>query len=76
MGSVQTFSGEFFDWEEGLGRKRSWDFMWEKLSMKEFVMGKKISMKGVQHFLALFKKQGTIYTKKFFQLKVRSSNKN
>ena len=47
MGSVQTFSGGFFDWEEGLVRKRSWDFMWEKLSMEEFVMGKKISMKGV-----------------------------
>ena len=31
--------------------------MWGKFSMEEFVMGKKISIKGVQHFLALFKKK-------------------
>ena len=40
-------------------------------------MGKKISMKGAQEFLALFKKKHNekIHMKKFFQLKVRSSIK-
>ena len=43
--------------------------------MEEFVMGKKIFMKGAQHFLALFEKNEKIKMKKFFQLKVRSSIK-
>ena len=31
--------------------------MWGILSMEEFVMGKKIPIKGAQHFQALFKKK-------------------
>ena len=47
------------------------NFPWRNLSW-----GKKISMKGAQDFLALFKKNNEkINMKKFFQLKVRSSIK-
>ena len=49
--------------------------MWGKLSMEEFVMVKKISMMGAQHFLALFKKTIKNKYEKFFQLEVRSSIK-
>ena len=46
-----------------------------ELSIEEFVMGKKSSMKGAQDFLALFKKKEKINMKRFFQLQVRSSIK-
>ena len=53
MGSVQVFSGGFFwlgeGWEEG-------DMLGE-LSIDNLSWGKKISMKGAQDLLALFKKK-------------------
>ena len=49
---------------------RGGSFPWRNLSR-----GKKISMKGAQHFLALFKKNEKINVKNFFQLKVRSTLK-
>ena len=39
--------------------------MWGELSMEEFVVGKRISMKGAQDFLA-FKKNEKINMKKIF----------
>ena len=50
--------------------------MWGKLSVEEFFMGEEDFHRGMQHFLALFKKNEKINMQKFFQLKVRSSIKN
>ena len=50
--------------------------MLEELSIDNFSWGKKISMKGAQDLLALFKKNNEkINMKKFLQLEVRSSIK-
>ena len=46
-----------------------------ELSIDSLSWGKKISMKGVQDLLALFKKNEKINMKKFFQLEVKSSIK-
>jgi len=59
LGRVQTFSGGFFLG----GREGGFEGVvvtWEDLSMEEFVMGKRISIKRAQDFLALFKKRGSI----------------
>ena len=52
---TDVFRGIF--WLGGGVEKREIGDMFGELSIEEFVMGKKISMKGAQDFLALFKKK-------------------
>ena len=51
----RRFQGIFLVW--GGGEVEGDGVAWEDLSMEEFAMGKRISMKGAQNFLALFKKK-------------------
>ena len=44
-------------------------FTWEDLSMDEFIIGKRISMKGAHDFLALLKKNNDKLNNSFFNWK-------
>jgi len=69
LGSVKPFSVGFF-W---FGRLHGRIFPWKKFSLR-----KRLSVKGAQDFLALFRKKNNekINMKSFFLLKVRSSFEN
>ena len=53
---TDVFRG-FFWFGGGVEGKLEWGLMGKDLSMEEFVMGEENFMKGVQDFLALFKKK-------------------
>ena len=74
IGKCTGVFGRIF-WLGGGVEKRG--IYWGNFPSRNLSWGKKISMKGGQDLLALFKKKNNekINMKKFFQLEVRSSNK-